>query len=44
MKYNKTDFLEFCWTVLTCMLTADDESEFICNINVLNEGTDITEL
>lgn len=44
MKYNKTDYLEFCWIVLTCMLRADDENELICNINVMNAGTDITEL
>lgn len=44
MKYNKSDFLEFCWTVLTCMLRADDENELICNISVMNAGTDITEL
>lgn len=43
MKHNKTDFLEFCWTVLTCMLRDNGENELICNI-VLNGGTDITEL
>lgn len=44
MKYNKTDFLEFSWTVLPCMLRADDENELIRNINVMNAGTDVTEL
>lgn len=44
MKYNKTDFLEFSWTVLTCMLRANDENELICNINVMNVGTDVVEL